>query len=156
MKQKLESIVIILIPLIILGNLSIVVHALKVPSGKVDSTHFAVTNMSTVYQNSYSGDKFSILGIARNIGNVTYGTAWILVTLYNNKGNLIDVQETKPFFDITTPNSTSPYKFEVYVNASDFDHYTIQFPTQESEYETNDNKINNNSSSSECPLGQYV
>jgi hypothetical protein len=126
---------------------------LENPSGKFQSKNFVVTNMSTVYQKSYFGDKFLILGIAKNIGNVTFDSVSVLASLYDKNGNLIDVVETTPTFDVSYPNSSSPYKFEVDVNASRFDHYLIQLGVKNESSTgnapTNTALFNSNTSNSE-------
>ena len=122
--------------MMVMGNPSIIL-GLENPIGKFESKNFVVTNMSTVLQNSYSGDKFLILGILTNIGNKTFNEVSLLSNLYDKGGNLIDVIETTPFHSVGFPNSSSPYKFEVYVNASQFDHYLIQVAGRENSIGTN-------------------
>jgi hypothetical protein len=123
--------------LVCILNLSIVL-ALENPSGKLESKKFVVTNMSAVHQyNTLSGDKFLILGIVKNVGNTTFDSVSVSANLYDKNGNLIDVVETEPVFGVSYPNSSSPYKFEVYVNASRFDHYLIQIGTKNVSSTTN-------------------
>jgi len=120
------------------------VLAIENPTGKFQSKNFVLTNMSTVRQNSYFGDKFLILGVVKNIGNKTFDAVSLLANLYNKKGNLIDVVETTPFFNVGEPNSSSPYKFEVNLNASQLDHYLIQVGGADSDKNTT--SINTNAS----------
>jgi hypothetical protein len=129
-----------------MGSLTIGL-ALDNPTGKFQSNNFIVTNMSTVLQKSYSGDKFLILGIVKNIGNKTFDEVSVVANLYDKNGSLIDVVQTTPIYHVGFPNSTSPYKFEVYVNASHFDNYLIQLGGKEGSSGTNIfNNVNSNRS----------
>jgi len=81
------------------------------------------------------------------MGNKTFDEVKILANLYDKNGNLIDVVETTPVFDVGYPNSSSPYKFEVDVNASRFDHYLVQLGGRQSASGTNPFSSNNSNSS---------
>ena len=66
------------------------------------------------------------MGIIKNIGNKTTDRLNLIVTLFNKTNGLIGVEQTIPILDVAEPNSSSPFKFDVLTNMSQFDHYLIQ------------------------------
>lgn len=96
------------------------------PEGTYKSTNFKISNLSAIYQGKFFGDNYDIVGIIQNIGNRTTDKLNLIVTLYNKTNSLIGVEQTIPILDVGEPNSSSPFKFDVLTNTSQFDHYLIQ------------------------------
>jgi hypothetical protein len=96
------------------------------PRGMYESTNFKISNLSAIYQGKFFGDNYDIVGIIKNIGNKTTDRLNLIVTLYNKTNGLIGVEQTIPILDVAEPNSSSPFKFDVLTNISQFDHYLIQ------------------------------
>ena len=98
---------------------------------EVISKNFEITNMSTIYKGNFLGDKYEVLGIIKNVGNKTFDLVNLHITMYDKNGNLIGLEETKPIWDISSPGNSSEFKFDVYTNASLFDHYIIKVGTNQ-------------------------
>jgi hypothetical protein len=96
------------------------------PNGMYESSKFKISNLSAIYQGKFFGDNYDIVGIIQNIGNRTTDKLNLIVTLYNKTNSLIGVEQTIPILDVSEPNSSSPFKFDVLTNMSQFDHYLIQ------------------------------
>jgi hypothetical protein len=82
--------------------------------------------MSAIYKGNFLGYKYEVLGVIKNIGNKTFNSIILYITMYDKNGNLIGIEDTQPIWDISNPGNSSEFKFDVYTNASLFDHYIIK------------------------------
>jgi hypothetical protein len=100
------------------------------PTGSYESKNFQVTNMSVIYKGSFLGDNYEVLGILKNIGNKTFDSVSMFISLYDKNGNLIGLEETTPIFDnVGNPGNSSEFKFDIRTNSSLFDHYIVKIGT---------------------------
>ena len=119
------SIIILPMLLLTLSYNPINILALYNPHGTFKSDSFNISNMSAIYDESFSGDKFNLIGFIENKSNETFNDVFLIAEFYDVNNNLIGLEKSSPFFNVNFPATKSPFKFEIYLDESQFDHYNI-------------------------------
>ena len=118
-------IILLLVITVIISSNSINVFAAYSPDGTYESDSFKISNMSAVYDKSFIGDKFNVIGFIENKSNETFSDVFLIAEFYDQDNNLIGLERNTPFFNVNFPENKSPFKFEVYLDELQFDHYKI-------------------------------
>ncbi|MGD1834913.1 MAG: hypothetical protein ACPKQO_04250 [Nitrososphaeraceae archaeon] len=95
------------------------------PDGTYESNSFIISNMSAIYDKSFIGDKFNVIGFIENKSNETFNDVFLIGEFYDQDNNLIGLEKSSPFFNVNFPENKSPFKFEVFLDELQFDHYKI-------------------------------
>ena len=118
-------IILLLVITVIISSNSINVFAAYNPDGTYESDSFKISNMSAIYDKSFIGDKFNVIGFIENKSNETFSDVFLIAEFYDQDNNLIGLERNSPFFNVNFPENKSPFKFEIYLDELQFDHYKI-------------------------------